>query len=155
MKRVGSALLLGVVVSFGLSSREATSAPTTTGGFGPFTGVWSFHTFSLEVTAAGNAYATYRMYTWCSPHRRFGCDAIIGSQIYDGGVWWARLGTPGKVQVVGTIYASADSSVQGTLIVLKRLPHDFMLFTWWLHGPKRQLTLCGPDVPVPTSRCGA
>jgi hypothetical protein len=148
-------LLLAIVLSLGLSFQRAVSARTSAASYSPFTGVWHAHGFDLEVTSEGNAYATYRMYVWCSTHRRFGCDGMIGSGIYEGGLWWARLTNPGKVQAVGTIYASADSSLQGTGIVLKRRPHDFMLLTWWVHGQKRQLTLCGPDVPVPTSKCGA
>ena len=155
MKRVLLVLLPVVLLSLGPASTQATSTGASPGGYEPFTGAWHIHGFDLDVTSGGNAYATYRIYVWCSAHRHYACDSIIGNEIYEGGVWWARLANPGTVQVAGTIYASAESSLQGAHIVLRRQPQDFMTLTWQVHGQRHRLTLCGPHVPVPTNKCGA
>lgn len=147
---VGAALLLLALLA--MSSR-GTSARTP--GYAPYTGTWSIHGYQLRVTA-GRADAIYRTYTWCGPRRRYGCDRIVGNEIFEGGIWTAPLSNPNATQVSGTIEAAADSSLLGAAITLQPRPHDFLRLTWRIDGQTHGLTLCGPNVPSSMSgRCGA
>ncbi|HLJ66094.1 MAG TPA: hypothetical protein VKX16_01880 [Chloroflexota bacterium] len=151
MTRMLAAVLFALLIPAASPLRAAPSAAS----YGPFSGAWYLHGFTLEVTPGGNAYAVYRLYVWCSAHRRNGCDRIAGNAIYSGGIWYARLQNPGAAQVSGTIYASATSSLDGTSIVLQVHPHGTLLMTWGAPGHRQRLQLCGPHTPVSLNLCGA
>jgi hypothetical protein len=146
--------ILGLILAFPILM-SSTPARAASGGFAPFKGSWYLHGFNLQVTSGGNAYAVYRMYVFCSAHRHYGCDRIVGNNLFSGGLWLAQLSHPGTSQVTGTIVASADTSLDGAGVVLQRQPGDFLLLTWRAHGHQQQIRLCGPKVPASAHACGA
>lgn len=124
------------------------------GRYARLEGRWFHHDFSLRVTRGGLAVAVYRSGVWCGTGQRFGCDRIVGNQIYDGGVWVSRLRTTSSATAVGTIGASADPSLDGTRIELVRKPHDSLLLIWGGASHRMHTTFCGPKAP-PINSCGA
>jgi hypothetical protein len=145
--------ILGLILALPIL---ASSTPATAAGpFSPFTGSWYLHGFNLQVTSGGNAYAVYRMYVFCSAHRHYGCDRIVGNNLFSGGLWTAVLSHPGATQVTGNIIASADTSLDGAAVVLRRQPGDFLQLTWRANGHQQQIRLCGPQVPASAHACGA
>ncbi len=155
MHRVLSALVLSVPLALGLAPRPAAATHGRAATYAPFVGTWTHHGFTLEVTAAGTAYAVYRTYAWCSAQQHAGCDRAIGNQIYAGGLWAAYLKTPAGSSVTGTIGASADTSLDGTSVRLERAPHDLLHLTWGASRHRMRETLCGPQVPPSMHPCGA
>jgi hypothetical protein len=134
---------------------SSAGARSSHAGFGPFVASWYIHGFGLQVTSTGNAYAVYRTYTFCSKHRHFGCDRIVGNNLYSGGLWYAQLRNPSASQVAGTIYASAESALDGAALQLRLQGHGMLALTETVNGHATQLNLCGPQTPNPGTRCGA
>ena len=128
------------------------AAPAHTGSL---VGNWFFHDYSLEITATGNAYAVYRSFTFCTAHRRNGCDRIIGNGIYSGGLWYARLAGMGGGHATGAIDASADSSLDGMPLIFQTRPNDRLLMVVGRGARQQRLTLCGPHTPPSLHACGA
>src|SRR5207244_1067888 len=128
------ALVLSVPLALGLPLRHVGATHDRIGAYAPFAGSWYHHGFTLEVTASGSVSAGYRLYIWCAAQQRFGCDRIVGNQIYSGGVWVGALHKPRGPTVTGLIVASADTSLDGTPIRLVRRPHDLLLLTWGAAG---------------------
>ena len=129
MHRTLSLLALSFCLALGLASRPAAATPERA-AYAPFVGSWHLHSFSLEVTAGGTAYAVYRAYVWCGAQQEAGCDRMVGDLIYAGGLWAAYLKAPAGASVTGAIGASADPSLDGSTIRLVRAPHDTLLLTW-------------------------
>lgn len=156
MHRVLIALLLSALPALGLSIPPLVAAQDQAGGSdAPFVGSWSGHSFRLEVSAGGTAFAVYRTYVWCGAQQRFGCDRLIGQRIYAGGLWTATLQAPTATGVVGNIGASSDPSLDGTAVRLVRAPRDLLRLTWGATGHRIQMTLCGPQALASTTACGA
>jgi hypothetical protein len=153
MKR---ALLMGVVtVLAALVPGVGVARAHATGVSSLYTGSWYVHGFTLTVSGTSVS-AVYRTYTWCSPHRKYGCDKIVGNNIYDGGVWTGLVQHAGATRASGTIYAGADSSLLGAPFTLHRRPNDFLVLLIGTSPKSRPLTLCGPNVPTSMRfRCGA
>lgn len=124
-------------------------------GYSALAGSWYVHGYTLTVSGS-SAYAIYRTYTWCSAHRKYGCDKIVGNNIYDGGVWWGQLQHGSGFDASGTIYAGGNSSLLGLAFGLHRQPNDFLLLTIGTGSHMQKLTLCGPSVPAGMrGSCGA
>ncbi len=156
MRRVLIALVLSTSLALGLSLPPAEAIHDGAGGgYAPFVGRWSHHGFSLEVTAAGTAFAVYRTYAWCSAQQHAGCDRLRGTHLYPGGLWAASLQPPNGPLVSGIIGASADTSLDGTAVRLVRAPHDVLQVTWGAIGHQIHMTLCGPQALASTKTCGA
>src|SRR5947209_4248172 len=156
MHRVLSALVLSIPLTLGLAVSPAGATQGRAGAsYASFVGSWNHHGFSLDVTAAGTAFAVYRTYVWCSAQQRAGCDRIVGNQIYAGGLWAAYLQPPRGTSAGGVIGASADTSLDGTAVRLVRAPHDLLLLTWGPNGHRVQETLCGPQALSSQHVCGA
>jgi hypothetical protein len=153
MKRVLSALVLAVPLALGLSLRHAGATGDRAGAYALFAGSWYHHGFNLQVAAGGTVVAVYRLYIWCGAAQRFGCDRLAGNQIYSGGLWVGSLQKPKGATVSGLIEASADTSLDGTTILLLRRPRDVLLLTWGAAGHRMHTTLCGPQAAA--SACGA
>lgn len=150
MKRL--VLLIALVA---LLPGSATARSSRAGAFGPFVATWFIHGFDLQVTSKGVSYAVYRTYVFCSKHRKFACDRIVGNNLYSGGLWYAQLRSPTGNQSAGTIYASADPTLDGSAIRLRLQPQGMLLFTQTTGGHSTQIKLCGPHTPNPGSKCGA
>ena len=156
MHRALIALVLSIPLALGLSIRPTEASQGQVGGpYAPFVGSWSGHSFRLEVSAGGTAFAVYRTYAWCGAQQHAGCDRLIGNQLYAGGLWAASLQTPKGTSVGGVIGASADTSLDGTTVRLVRAPRDLLLLTWGATGHRINMTLCGPQALPSTRACGA
>jgi hypothetical protein len=147
--------LVLVVALLALLPGSAAARESHAGSFGPFVTTWYIHGFDLQVTSNGSAYAVYRSYVFCSKHRHFGSDRIVGNNIYSGGVWYAQLRNPSGTRVSGTIYASAESALDGSAIQLHLQPRGMLLLTQTTNSRTTQIRLCGPQTPNPGSQCGA
>jgi hypothetical protein len=147
--------LVLVVALFALLPGPAAARESHAGSFAAFVTTWHIHGFDLQVTSNGSAYAVYRTYVFCSKHRHFGCDLIVGNNLYSGGVWYAQLRNPSGTRVSGTIYASAESALDGSSIQLRLQPRDMLLLTQTAKGRTTKFKLCGPQTPNPGSVCGA
>jgi hypothetical protein len=147
--------LVLVVALLALLAGSAAARESRAGSFSPFATTWHIHGFNLQVTSNGSAYAVYRTYVFCSNHRHFGCDRIVGNNLYSGGLWYAQLRNPSSTQVSGTIYASAESALDGSTIQLSLRPQGMLLLTQTANGHTTQIKLCGPQTPNPGSQCGA
>ena len=147
--------LVLVIALLALLPGSATAHVSRAGSFGPFVTTWHIHGFDLQVTSNGSAYAVYRTYVFCSKQRHFGCDRFVGNNLYSGGVWYAQLRHPSSTQVSGTVYASAESALDGSTIQLRLQPHGMLLLTQTAGGHITRTKLCGPQTPNPGSQCGA
>lgn len=80
-----------------------------------FAGRWGRHGFTLEITADGNARATWRIYSLCSDDPTPPCDAVQGDVIIPGGR--AAIAFDGYDDTAGdTLYGRILISTDDTLL---------------------------------------
>lgn len=121
--------------------------------FSAFTGPWSGHDRGLTISARGLGVASFRVFSFCSPHRLIRpCDSVSGNTIYPGGVT--------VFQLTGRSGDRAHGSIQDSSVVLSAsgpitAAFDRATDTITLSQPGQEapVVYCGPRSPP--GYCGA
>ncbi|MDR0346232.1 MAG: hypothetical protein LBI49_24555 [Nocardiopsaceae bacterium] len=121
--------------------------------FSAFAGPWSGHDRSLSISARGLGIASFRVFSFCSPHRLIRpCDSVSGNTIYPGGVTVFQLTGRSGDRAHGSIQDSSTAlSASGPITVVFHRATG----TITLSQPGQEATdvYCGPHSPP--GYCGA
>ena len=130
----------------------STAAPTTTTTtptlhLGSLVGEWGSHRAFVKLRADGTGTGAWRIYQWCSDDPTPPCDAMINSNIIDGGNADFRVTAVHGNQAFATVLHSTDP---------KTLPKGDIIITL-VAGDELQVgalgPLCGPKAA--RDACGA